>query len=355
MSPTRSTHHCIPLVLFNADFLAAVAAFQPGLPIDFVPFAKYIARHPCRNLILEFTMSSNYAQFNAELDDLAVLFKSYLAFPEALARLPRLFDAIPRLAHKTLCFATATADFAMLDTLLHMPGYVEPFHGVSGIASYCGRLDVLHYLAKHKPDEEYTSQTMRWACQQGHFDIVKFLHPRVPHCMPVVMDAAAGAANLPIVLFLHIHRTAEGCSPRAMDDAAAAGAIDVVRFLHAHRTEGCTTQAMDYAAAYGHLDVVQFLHHNRREGCTSLAMTLAACNGFLDVVKFLHTHRTEGCTERAWTGAVYNKHDQVAAFVREHRHEITNAIIARYTSFPYNRKARPMLSVASPALVDGSE
>ena len=55
----------------------------------------------------------------------------------------------------------------------------------------------------------------------------------------------------------------------AMDYASQNGHLNVVKFLHENRNEGCTTCAMDYASENGHLDVVKFLHENRTEGCTT--------------------------------------------------------------------------------------
>src|SRR6476620_4102468 len=70
--------------------------------------------------------------------------------------------------------------------------------------------------------------------------------------------------------------------------AAENGHLDIVKFLHINRAEGCTKDAMDYAARKGHLDVVKFLHINRTEGCTEWAMNCAAKGGHLDIVKYLH-------------------------------------------------------------------
>ena len=73
----------------------------------------------------------------------------------------------------------------------------------------------------------------------------------------------------------------------AMDCSANNGHLEVVKFLHENRTEGCTKYAMNRAAQRGNLEVVKFLHFNRTEGCTDDAMDGAAMNGHLEVVKFL--------------------------------------------------------------------
>jgi hypothetical protein len=49
-----------------------------------------------------------------------------------------------------------------------------------------------------------------------------------------------------------------GLTPNILKDYAAEnGHLDVVKWLHAHRSEGCTTDAMDKAAANNHLEMVQ--------------------------------------------------------------------------------------------------
>ncbi len=47
-----------------------------------------------------------------------------------------------------------------------------------------------------------------------------------------------------------------------MNEAADNGHLEIVIWLHENRTEGCTTWAMDYAAKNGHLEIVNFLKEN---------------------------------------------------------------------------------------------
>ena len=47
----------------------------------------------------------------------------------------------------------------------------------------------------------------------------------------------------------------------AMNWAAENGHLDIVQWLHTNRNEGCTKYAMDVALSNGHLDVLQWLRH----------------------------------------------------------------------------------------------
>ncbi len=100
---------------------------------------------------------------------------------------------------------------------------------------------------------------INWASQNGHLEVVKWLHE---------------------------NRT-EGCTTDAMDFASFDGYLEVVKWLHENRTEGCTTQAMNGATEFGHLEVIKWLHENRSEGCIIWAMSCASLTGHLEVVTFL--------------------------------------------------------------------
>jgi len=124
-------------------------------------------------------------------------------------------------------------------------------------------------------------------------DDIKLLHYyKLGHNWGDAMNTASENGHLEIVKWLHENRT-EGCTVYAMNTAMN-GHLEIVKFLHFNRTEGCTTYAMNRAAKHGHLEVVKWLHENRSEGCTTYAMNKAANYGHLDVVKWLHENRTDG-------------------------------------------------------------
>ena len=131
-----------------------------------------------------------------------------------------------------------------------------------------------------------TKKGSTFFCDRGNLEMVKYCHriglPFTTHAM--VWSAENG--HLEIVTWLHENRN-EGCTTDAMDWAAMNGHLEMVQWLHENRTEGCTTYAMDYAAYSGHLETVQWLHENRTEGCTTYAMDWAVRNGHLEIVEYL--------------------------------------------------------------------
>eukprot|EP00122_Pirum_gemmata_P021472 Pgem_evm1s20004 len=75
------------------------------------------------------------------------------------------------------------------------------------------------------------------------------------------MDFAAENGHLDVVKFLHRNRT-EGCTKNAMTKAVKNGHLEVVKFLHKHRTEGCSPKAFQFARDYGHKEIFEFLKYN---------------------------------------------------------------------------------------------
>ena len=87
----------------------------------------------------------------------------------------------------------------------------------------------------------------------------------------------------------------------AMDWAAENGHFEIIKWLHCNRKEGCTNDAMNRAAGNGHLEIVNWLHYNKKR-CTTDAMFLAAGNGHiivnmavrynqLEILKWLHENK----------------------------------------------------------------
>ncbi|KAF0731442.1 hypothetical protein Ae201684P_006806 [Aphanomyces euteiches] len=292
-----------------------IVAFQPGYPERLWPFAKY-ARQYKLHVEMDLTQRTHlFLENMAALDD---VFGPYLETPLRPQPVDLLLSNFPELARNIFCYAIWAGHLELLGFIL--PRVNNTYHSATEMAAFHGQIDVLNNLEEHNL-ASYSSQTLHWACREGHLKCVEFLHQRVIHGDTIAMDAAAVNGHFEIVKFLHTYRS-EGCTANAMDSAAESGHLDIVKFLHLHRSEGCTTAALDMAAANGHLDIVKFLHSNRTDGATTTAMTLACCNGHLDVVKFLFEHRSEGCTSRALNGAREEKHWQVEEFLLQHANKL---------------------------------
>ena len=146
-------------------------------------------------------------------------------------------------------------------------------------------IDIWNMSEKRKVD---------FAIRGSHWEYFQHLLTLIPeteilHRKNNFFDYAAW--NGALVLLKRLPVSISG-SKKAMDWAAQEGHLQVVKWLHENRSEGCTSDAMDGAAQEGHLDVVKWLHENRSEGCTSDAMDGAAQEGHLDVVKWLHENRS---------------------------------------------------------------
>ncbi|RLN47532.1 hypothetical protein BBJ28_00002942 [Nothophytophthora sp. Chile5] len=145
-------------------------------------------------------------------------------------------------------------------------------------------------------------QSIELAAQNGHLEVVQFLHNGFPDRGTTwAIELAVSNGHVAIVAWLHANASGKDrVTMSAMDDAAVNGHFEAVRWLHEHRSEGCTTRAMDCAARNGDLELVQWLHAHRREGCTTQAMDWAAQAGHLEMVQWLHANRREGCSSMSF-------------------------------------------------------
>ena len=176
------------------------------------------------------------------------------------------------------------------------------------IKTLCLFPDIAHYVYER---EEYT---WGWATTNGHLQTVKWLHKNNIKGFSYVEQAYN---SLNIATRVNITYYIEGCTKQSMKFAAENGHLEIVKFLHKNRTEGCTKSAMDRAAMNGHLEIVKFLHNNRTEGCTTDAMDCAASNGHLETVKWLHENRTEGCSTYAMNWIAQKGHLEIVKYLKE--------------------------------------
>ncbi|OQR98756.1 ankyrin repeat [Thraustotheca clavata] len=96
-------------------------------------------------------------------------------------------------------------------------------------------------------------------CMSNSDELTRFLE------YPVAL-ATAVAFGGHLCLLEYIVDNHDVCTTSAMDNAAENGHFDVVKWLHENRAEGCTTRAMDGAAYRGDFNMIKYLHENRLEG-----------------------------------------------------------------------------------------
>lgn len=162
-----------------------------------------------------------------------------------------------------------------------------------------------------------TSLSFYNACKKGNYLLLRFLffHINRKNYGSNLLDIAAENGHKEIVYFLHNYNI-DSCTSKAMDLASKNGHREIVQFLHEIKKE-CTSYAIDFAAENGYLEIVKFLHENRDEGCTNLAIDLAAENGYLNIVQFLYEHRGSFYTKHAIEGATKNGHIEIVKYLYE--------------------------------------
>jgi hypothetical protein len=104
------------------------------------------------------------------------------------------------------------------------------------------------------------------------------------------IDIFARYGHLSLIILYNNNTPNVICTPAAMNLASENGHHDIVIWLHENRYEGCTRFAMNCASLHGHHDIVKFLHFNCHESCTSDAIGSALLFGHDDIVNFLKQH-----------------------------------------------------------------
>lgn len=174
-------------------------------------------------------------------------------------------------------------------------------------------LAIAEWLHEHGYRNCFSSYVFERVIESGDMAMLQFLHTSWPATFPGhMMYLAATTGNLDAVRILQ----SDPRNTKSMDTAAQNGHLEIVKFLHEVRHEACTAFAMDSSACNGFLDVVTFLHENRREGCTEDALNGAAQFGHLSVVQFLVENRSEGVLDEALERAKRKEHHEVVSYLR---------------------------------------
>lgn len=127
-----------------------------------------------------------------------------------------------------------------------------------------------------------------YAAENGHLDIVKYLHEIGCPWNNHTYYCAVTGGNLEIIKYLHEN----DCpwSESTCSNAVYHGHMEILKYLH---DNGCPwdKNSCSFAAMKGHLNILQYLHEN---GCpwNEDIVEYAICNGHLDIIQYLHEN---GC------------------------------------------------------------
>lgn len=187
------------------------------------------------------------------------------------------------------------------------------------VATEAGQLDIVQYLDDH-PSHKPTCDLIFNAAENGHMDILQWLHERESTCSESAIGVYGGHLDAAQWLYRQISSTTfqnthlhskrkrtwkhEHETIFSIDVTAEYWTLEMVQWLHVNRPTECTTRATDRAAVNGKLDIVKWLHANRSEGCTAKALKGAIRKGRLEIVRWLLKHRNSAGSRfhhRQWT------------------------------------------------------
>ncbi|OQR89584.1 hypothetical protein THRCLA_09679 [Thraustotheca clavata] len=143
------------------------------------------------------------------------------------------------------------------------------------LASICGHFDIVKLLI-NSSNETWTAEAMN-----GYLDIVKLLHnlDNGPSCSTEDMDGAANNGHFEIVQFLHENQS-EGCTSNALYGAIQNGYPKIVGYLLTHQQEH------DITSASSSIDYLRIRHHQ-----------ISTDKDYRGVLQTLHRHSFPHITE----------------------------------------------------------
>ncbi|KDO26523.1 hypothetical protein SPRG_07925 [Saprolegnia parasitica CBS 223.65] len=195
-------------VLLSREVLAAITAYQDGVPLPLLSMAAHLRR---------------VQRYRAH------------SYP--------IRTALPAPAHHALPIADV-ARLLCFRPLLWSSSVVDHAAAINDVALVTFLLDHGMLQLLHDRGAPCTKHAMDYAATNGHLGVVRFLHEqRDEGCSTFAMTGA----------IMHGHLA--GYNPRAFDLAAARDDMATVRFLHRHRREGCTRDALTSASRAGHRSV----------------------------------------------------------------------------------------------------
>ena len=152
-----------------------------------------------------------------------------------------------------------------------------------------------YYLIKHSTHltttllyrgRYYENELVALLAQYNRLDLLEILFKTTTifNSIPSIIDIASKFGHLNIIKTLKN----ASASKMAIFYAAENGHLDIVKYLHFNRSEGCSKYAIDKACEKNHIDIVKFLDVNRSEGYSKFALEYAAIKGHLNVIKYFY-------------------------------------------------------------------
>ncbi|EFA75784.1 hypothetical protein PPL_10839 [Heterostelium album PN500] len=156
------------------------------------------------------------------------------------------------------------------------------------------------------------------AAKKGLIEVVKYLieNTTATTYTSITMDAVAGHGDLEFLKQLHNKHM--NCTAKAMHRAAENGHIEVVRFLHENRTEGCRVYTMEKVVANVDFDVFKYLFENRKElDIPAKTMDYFAKYKDSSALQWLKDNSTLQCSHEAYLNAIDKANLPIIKWIRE--------------------------------------
>ncbi|OQR94805.1 hypothetical protein THRCLA_08091 [Thraustotheca clavata] len=192
-------------------------------------------------------------------------------------------------------------------------------------AIYHGCVRLLDYLVKYNgvdlallSELEDDGPSMDVVAENGHLNMLKYLHKAGFKCTTDAMDQAAEKGYLDILEYLH---KAGFESFNAFEKAAENGHLDIVKWLHENTTQECYSRLVEDVISNGHIEVFKYLQTHFDLKLSQSAMVMAVEKDNLELVKLLREQYHLICCQNSMEKAVRRGHLPVVQYLYENREE----------------------------------
>ncbi|KAF0684424.1 Aste57867_23595 [Aphanomyces stellatus] len=226
--------------------------------------------------------------------------------------------------HKTLTPWLETHSFARLPTLFQCLPRMQSM--VAFDAIWHGDVPLLQSLLAL--GHRFEGHLLDVASHENQFAVLQLLHGHTG-CTTDTMDWAAGHGNLDMIQFLHQRRT-EGCTDAALSDALRGGHVDVAVYLLDHHLAVLNPNVqdiMEHAARHGHLNTLQWLANRQLGRMGAKIWENAAYGNHLPILQWLQATNQAGFSVKCISSATSRLHFDVAHFLMNHCNVIASTTL----------------------------